>query len=225
MKKFVYLLLLILFIFVFKIVEAGVTSVSVDLGSSDKKTIVPLGTINAQGGNYTFLNISGESQTFVWQGYFGDILGNITLRDNSSNRQFSWISYLYSGEVYTSRSSSVKWTTISAQNDCTAEEVLTSNFSDRVNFTFSPNTNEKIYVGHKIIDKNSTCGTWTHVNSAPQSSIFQEVILTDSTDNIFVSFIDKNEVGFDGNIHDFQMIVPTPRNLSMSTYYFYFELK
>jgi len=200
------------------------SGVFVDQVATDTKPITQIGLINAQGGNFTELNISGETQTLAWQGYYGTIDANLTLSDDKNNTFYGWSAEnLSTGKIFASRSSTVSWATIAAQNDCTVDESLTGTLSDRVNSTFSPSTNAEMLIGDINITANSTCAAWTYVNSTAQTDVFQELILTDGSSIVYAAFINQSTQGFDSNSYDFQMIIPETQNRSKSDYYFYSE--
>ncbi|RLE47578.1 hypothetical protein DRJ25_02055 [Candidatus Woesearchaeota archaeon] len=192
--------------------------------SADSMPVRPLGTISALGGKHTPLNLSGETQTLVWQGIFGDISGNVTLSDAANHTLYSWQALnLSNAKIFASRSSTVSWQSITAQNNCSVDQDLTGLFSDRVNATFTPSANAEILVGDISISANSTCAAWTYINSSAQTDKFQELILTDGVSTIYATAIEQNATGFDSSKHDFQMLLPETQNSSTSTYYFYVE--
>ena len=200
------------------------TGVSVTPISTDTRPIKSLDVIDAQGGNYTPLNLSGETQTLAWQGFFGDIDGNVTLSDAANHTFFSWTAAnLSEAKIFASRSSIISWSSIAAQNNCSIDQDLTGTLSDRVNATFVPSINAEMLIGDINISANSTCAAWTYINSTAQSSKFQELILTDGTSTIYAAFVEQNVTGFDSSKHDFQMILPETQNKSTSAYYFYAE--
>lgn len=203
---------------------ASPSGVSIVPGVTDTKPIIPAGFIDAQGGNFTNLNLSGETQTLAWQGYYGEISGNLTLSDGFNHTMYGWNALNLSGaKIFMSRASTIDWSSIAPQNDCAVDETLTGMWSDRVNATFVKDANAEMSVGDVLISANSTCAAWTYVNSSAQSSLFQELILTDGTSTVYATFVEQNSTGFDGSKHDFQMIVPDAYDRSTSTYYFYAE--
>ena len=205
---------------------AAVDGATVNAGTPVSKPFLSVGTIAATGGNATELNATAETQTAAWQGFFGEVLGNITLADASGDKLYAWLS-ITSGTVFTSRDNAIDFSSIAAQNDCTIDEALTGIGSDRANSTFTPSDNNVLIVAGTTIAANSSCTTHTYINNATQSSNFEEIILTDDggTTAVYATRIEEDLVGFDGLTHDFQMIVPDYTNTTTSTYYFYAELK
>ena len=177
----------------------------------------------AQGGNITPLNMSVNSQTNAWQGFYGEVTGNITLRDNSGDQMYSWSGVNITGEVYASVSNGVNWAGIVGVTVCTADEALTGTGTDRTNNTFTRNASLVIWnIGNVAI--NDSCQTYTYVNNASQTTSFEEIIVSDGVNNVYATKIDSNTAGFDGNTHDYQLIVPDNTTIATTTYYFYAEL-
>ncbi|GBE20083.1 hypothetical protein BMS3Abin17_00817 [archaeon BMS3Abin17] len=74
------------------------------------------GTMNAQAGNVTELNIFGYSVTQTWQGYFGNITGTIQLADSGDNVLYNWSLADPQGEIYASTNGSITWDNIQCFN-------------------------------------------------------------------------------------------------------------
>ncbi|MBW3013788.1 hypothetical protein KY335_00930, partial [Candidatus Woesearchaeota archaeon] len=183
------------------------------------------GNINAMGGNITPSNLTVQSQTNAWQGYYGEVTGNLSLADASGDTMYAWTSVTIQGEVLVSLSSSVNWGSLVAQNDCTTGESITGTGSDRVNNTFTASTgpNVNTSIGFNSIIANSSCSTNTYTSSAASTGdAWEEFILSDGSNDVWATIINSNTAGFDGATHDFQVIVPA--NQSVLTYYFYVEL-
>ncbi len=183
-----------------------------------------VGSVAAYGGNITQIDLDSQTQTQVWQGYYGEVSGNMTLNDASGNTMYDWSLLGLSGEVYASRVNNVAWGSVVAQNTCTTDEGLTGTGSDRVNRTFTASSNTAFSVGATAIGVNTACSTYTYVNNASQSASFEEILLDDGANSIYATFIDADTTGFDGSTHDFQLIVPVSSG-STTTYYFYVELE
>ena len=217
-------MLLLMVLLSLGLATAAPSGASITPGVTDTRPIIPLGLIDTQGGNYTPLNLSGETQTLAWQGFFGNVSGNVTLSDVNNNTLYSWQALnLSSAKIFASRSSIISWQSIAAQNNCSVDQNLTGTLSDRVNLTFVPSANVEMQVGDVTIAANSTCAAWTYVDSKAQSSVFQELILTDGISTVYAAFMNQSTSGFDSSTHDFQMIIPETQTRSTSTYYFYAE--
>jgi len=200
--------------------------VSITTGPTTTAATTTPANVTAQGGNITEVNISVTVQTIAWQGFYGEVTGALTLDDSAGNTliNFSFVA-ANGGEVYASRDNAVAFASIAAQNTCTIDELLTGTGSDRVNSTFTNNTNPSFLVGDVNITANTACATNTF-NSTGQATFFDEIILTDDggTTSIYATIMENNRVGFDGNTHDYQLIVPDNRTTANTVYFFYAEL-
>ena len=172
----------------------------------------------SEGGNITSLTLSGKSQTEYWQGYYGNVSGNLTLRDTSGDRMYSWNITNITGEVYASIDNGVTWVGIVGEEDCMTDEAITGTGEDRVNNTFT-NTTVSWTVGATSIVK--ACQTYTYISSLSQSNDFEEIILDEGANSVYGTKTEYKTAGFDGKQHHFQMIVPS--NSTKVTYYFYIE--
>jgi len=183
------------------------------------------GNFTTEGGNITQVNLSVDSITSVWQGFYGTVSGALTLDDSSGNTlyNFSFVD-ANGGEVYASRNSAVAFASIAVNNFCTVDELLTGTGTDRVNNTFTNNTNPSFLVGSINITANTACATNT-LNSTGQSP-FPEVILNDTTSTIpvYASIIKNDHTGFNGKTVDYQMLVPENQTAANTLYFFYAEL-
>jgi hypothetical protein len=198
----------------------------------------------AVAGNVTALNIFGKTVTQTWQGYAGNISGNITLEDSSGNVLYNWAVSNPSGEIYAStdeinfadgnigcynftRSGSGYLDIAFYENSLG----LMSNDVDGIDETFTPGLSyDSFYAGTNYID--DICPeTQLYNSTGNKNSAFQEVILYDydSNNTVFTSIInDAATSGFNNQHWNFQMIVPEnghDGNTESTTYYFYVELE
>lgn len=194
---------------------AAVTSpVSLTEGPSERRSLTGLPTqnVSAQGGNVTQVNIDVLTITKNWQGYYGNITGEITLDDASNNTFYNWTLTNVNGEVYATRNESADFTTV----DCTsgaeisAEETYLGHISsdgDSVTNTFSQNYASTIQVG--AVTTSANCNATTlYTNSAKTANDFWEVLLADDAGSIiYTAIIDEDTAGFDGSTYDFQLLV------------------
>jgi len=231
-KRNILPIMLALFLLAAPLVLANVDGAHVISGVPTTKGFFSSGTISATGGNHTNLNVTTETQTLVWQGFFGEVVGNLSLASNNGSRLYSW-KYnasrvaTYPGAVIATSATSVNFANLTANNDCTSGESLTGTGSDRVNLTFQPSNNTAFKIGSVTIGASTACRTNTYVNNISQTTRFEEIITKDSTTSppIFATRIEPGITGFDGSIHDYQLMVPDVQNSSTTTYYFYVELQ
>jgi len=184
------------------------------------------GNHTAAGGNITNINVTVQSITEAWHGFYGQITNTstLTLEDSAGFKMYEWNFTVSGGAIYASRSNAVAWATIAAENDCTTDEALTGTGSDKTSLTFTPASNSAFTVGTVAIAANTACSTNTYVNSTAQAATFEEVILDDTANIVYAGLLEADAQGFDNGNYDFQIIVPDNRTSAVETYYFYAEL-
>lgn len=230
--RFAYLLVA-LFLLVPVLAEpnpaAGLTE-----GNSSRRDLSNLNTtsVSAMAGNVTQLDINSISITRSWQGYYGNITGNMVLSDANNNSLYEWGNATgVSGEIYAARSNNVSWGTIncSTATHISQEESylgIDTTASDSVNNTYSGTAHPSFLVGTSSM---SGCpSTNVFVNGSAQSSDYHQILLADGNNvTVYTTIIDSGSYGYDGNQWDFQLLVAEngqPGNESATTYYFYTEL-
>jgi hypothetical protein len=202
-------------------------------------------TVSALAGNVTQFDADSSTITRTWQGYFGDVTGIIVLGDSNNNTLYDWQVANPQGEIYAVRSSTVPaWLNVRCSNtselvnEDTALGVTWSTDEDAVNRTFVVHsvTHPTFYVSSVTITNDTCPVTGLYNSSRVKSDYFKEVLLSDgSTDPIIYTTLIAHTLnpfaesdGFDGNTHDFEMIVGENghgTNTVTSTYYFYLELE
>ncbi len=188
-------------------------------------------TTGAQGGNVTEINIQALTVTSSWQGYYGDISGEITLDDANNNTFYNWSMTTVQGEVYATRISSVDWTNVNCTNSTNVTSLgQTAADGDSVSNTFSLTTHPAFNAGSSQILADTCPSTFGYVNNATQSQNWSMVMLYDYSNNgqIYTSIINSTVVGFDGQTHDFQILVGENEktgNEGSTLYYFWVELE
>jgi len=209
---------------------------SVTAGASTTAPTSSPANNSAIAGNITELTITGYSTTQTWQGYFGNVSGAIRLADSSGDVMYNWSLAEPSGEVYASTADSITWSLIGcfdlSANGAAVETTynIGSGDADGLDETFALNNHDAFYTNNILIAAN-LCNSTQLFDSTGTSvdSRFEEVLLSDGTNTIFASILeDTNVDGFDGNDHDFQMLVLEDgheTNTDTTPYYFYVELE
>ncbi|MBI2133953.1 hypothetical protein HYU11_04695 [Candidatus Woesearchaeota archaeon] len=204
----------------------------------NETAIQPGSTIlNTTGGSISTIDINGTQQNLRWKGYVGNVSGKLTLDDANNNTIFDWSIGAASGEVFATRNpGSVNWSGINCSNSThlSTEDINMNhtNPSDNITRTFSQTSHSEMYVSTNLIRQNSCYSLKTYVNDAPQSSVFEEIVLYDGTNltngnTVYATKLEQDSAGFDGRTYDFQMIVPeigAPSWRSSTAYYFYVEI-
>lgn len=190
-------------------------------------------TINSSGGTITNITINSTTLNSRWKGFVGNINGTFALQDSSSNALVTWTIETITGEIYASRNSSIpEWSNIKCANSSVIDIEdsyfgFTSTYPDSINNTFNNTIHEAFYIGTESISADSCRSVGLNVNSAKQTAEFQEVLVTDNINLIYVGLLENDTQGFDGNTYDFQMIIAENASqgaASNTAYYFYVEL-
>jgi len=204
---------------------------------SNTTEYAPVGSIGSQnttGGSFTTLILNTTTQTPRWKAYVGNVSGQFTLDDASSNTIYDWTATTFTGEVFSSRSNSVSWGDIRCAQDSliTTEHTalnMTAVQVDNINKTFNDTIHSAFFIGSTYFT-NSTCrAIATYVNDAAQTpdenADFQVVLLDDTSNLVFAALVEQDVIGFDNLTYDFQMIVPeSDQQATPNVYYFYTEL-
>jgi len=205
--------------------------------SSSRYPIDAASNVSAIAGNVTELTFTANAVTNTWQGYYGNITGSILLGDSNNKTLYDWTSASPNGEIYATRSAALpNWAIIQCANDIQiAQEdndlqVNASVDQDAVNRTFLNTTSfNTFYVGSVNINSTQNCyAVNLHNSTGLPSSDFQEVLLNDGgAIPIYTALIKQDASGFDGNTHDFEMLVGENGHngdITSTPYYFYVEL-
>jgi hypothetical protein len=170
--------------------------------------------------------------TKSWAGFYGDITGEIVLDDANNNTFYNWTlsSFSGSGEIFATREVSPNWTGI----QCVSAAVITSENTyldatgddDSIDNTYFKNTHPAIEVaGVPLSGCNSTN---VYTNGVQDGNRFWQILLDDGSSNIVYStIIDSGQTAFNGDTHDFQLLVGENNNFSSpgtTAYYIWVEL-
>ena len=201
----------------------------------------PAGSVFAQAGNVTLLEINASQVTKAWQGFYGNVTGNISLEDANGNKMYKWLLGTVQGEIYASRSNTLTWAAVNCSN---TSRVINEEWrmgqtgadTDNITATFSiSNDHPLFYVGSKPINADYDCyTTYTYVNNVSQSGpyVFAEMILDDgdaTNRTVYATLLNDSATGFTGQAYDFQMLVPEDGHnesaaAALTQYYFWAEL-
>ncbi len=205
--------------------------------TSSRYSVNAASNVSAIAGNTTELNFVTNSITNTWQGYYGNISGNILLGDSNNNTLYNWSTASPNGEIYATTGSLPNWTSIRCANQTEIDDedaalgVNQTTDQDSVNRTFQNTTTlDVFYVGTQVINSSAQNCYAVNLNDETGSSStdFQEVILHDNASSlVYTALIKQNSNGFDGNTHDFEMLVGEDGHNgdnNPTTYYFYVEL-
>jgi hypothetical protein len=207
------------------------------ISTSTDNVSISSASLTTAGGSFTTLILNVTQQNPRWKAYVGNVTGSLTLDDSNNFTIYNWNLATISGEVYTSRNSSLNWANVACADSSIVigEDIslnLTSSKVDSINRTFvnTSRIHKRFYVGTTLIT-NSTCrAITTYVNDTAQTvsedASFQEVLLQDGSNLVYATLLEQDAEGYsDGKTFDFQMIVAEDEYLETpTTYYFYAEI-
>ena len=216
-------------------VSAQPTGVDITFNDTEFITPDPAAELTTAGGTFTTLVLNGTFQTPRWKAYVGNVSGRLALADSLSRTIYDWELAIVSGQVYVSRHEEIDWSTIS----CAVEQSILdeqgalniqASAVDSINRTFNETIHRGFFVGTRQIS-NSTCKSIaTYVEDSKQApnedANFQEILLEDNDNKlVFATIIEQGQIGYDGALYDFQLIVPEdPTSVDPTTYYFFAEI-
>jgi len=236
MAKMTFLLagLLVVLLLLPAAFAAPVPATGLTSGVSSQRDLSNLNTtsVDAVAGNVTRLDINALSITQSWQGYYGNISGNMVLADAGNNSMYEWGNGTsVTGEVYASRNDTISWATINCSNTTViaAEETYlgqTSGDADSVTNTFNGTAHPSFLVGGR--NMTSCPSTNAFVNGGSQTTDYHQVLLADgSGKTVYTTLIDHGAIGYDGNQWDFELMVGENEHAGSegpTIYYFFTEL-
>lgn len=231
-KILAFLVVLMAVVFAASIVAADPTGTNVTEGTSSRGTgTTSPDSVDAQAGNVTELTVNTTKITQYWQGYFGEINGQIILSDSSGNNLYDWSISSPSGEVYASRDGSVTWASIACANSThvSAEETalnITAGATDNISNTFSKSTHDAFDVGATSFNADNCSYTTNAYDAAgAQATYWDEILLYEGSAIVYTTIINADQTGFDSSTHDFEMLVGEDgKDSGTTTYYFYTEI-
>lgn len=228
MKKIKTILTIFLVYFLFvSFVKAQPTGADITRGESSRGTNPAVTTQDAQAGNVTGLVINQTTITRIWQGFYGNVSGQIVLENSAGNNFYDWSLATASGQVYASRNLVSDWSNVNCTNSTQWEaEETTLNIPltsvEGINETYSLTTHPQFSVGTVPVQN---CRSTRPYNSTGLPGDFWNVLInTNLTNTVYVSVLADNSNAFDGGTADFELLVPTDRSTGFATYYFYVEL-
>ncbi len=210
-------------------------NVSVTAGTARTLTSsVGSGTVGAWGGNVTSVNVVINSSTLRWQGFYGNVTGNLAL-GAGTNVLKTWNIGTLKGQVFVSTGGDIDFTALNSTAVTLANVDSTFTFlsgapDSAVNTGVNNTCNSDFNVSYYNVPFESKPCIKTQNSSG--TAIWETVVLRDATtttatDYVFVGIIRENQTSFDGTPADFQIMVPENAlgNVAPTNYYFYGEVQ
>ncbi|MFA5108580.1 MAG: hypothetical protein WC492_03565 [Candidatus Micrarchaeia archaeon] len=238
MKKFVAFLVFAMFsLCVGFIYSLPVGGTSVTAGTPVTLGTISAGTASAWGGNITQVNLTINSTTLHWQGFYGSTTASLRLaagNDSNLSTLKVWNVSTLVGQIYVSRSSNVDFTklnsTSAALTDVDNAFSFLNGANDAAASTGSDSSNPAFTVGQYQMYANRYPLITTLDNSSGHSwkqVITRHASTSSATDFVFVGILNNSGIAFNGDSANFQVIVPenSAGDDSATTYYFYGEVQ
>ena len=195
------------------------------------------GTASAWGGNITSLNLTINSTTLHWQGFYGIVTSSLRLASGNSSNVSTlklWNVSNINGQIYVSQSSNVNFSALNSTSASLANVDSAFSFlsgaNDAASQTGADSSNPSFNVGQYAVAANSYPHITTFNSSG--SAVWREVVMRHATtgtesDFVFVGLLNSSGVAYNGESAHFQVIVPenSAGDTSVTTYYFYGEIQ
>jgi len=197
-------------------------------GLSSRGTDPSVNSFTAAAGNTTPLNLDQNKITDVWQGFYGNVSGQIVLENAAGDNFYDWQYVNITGEVYATRNQVADWSAINCSNSThwEAEEStlnIASTAIDGINETFNQTNHPAFSVGTRLM---TGCrSTKPYQNGGTPGEFWNVLLNSNSTNTVYVSILANDATDFEGGTSDFELLVPVDRIAGTILYYFYAELK
>jgi hypothetical protein len=195
--------------------------------SSNESTNVEL-NVTAQGGNYTYMNVSAHEQTSNWQLFYGTLSSKLLLKDGNGNVAYTWgTGTVSNGYIFFANTTEIAWDSAleqAAEADMNTESsALGLTGTDNVTLTFTETTHPAIEFG-ATTTAISNSYTVTTSNQTNDNAWPTTVMRDTNTKLLYTGFFNNtNNVAFNGQPANYQVLLPTGTN--PRTYYVYLALQ
>lgn len=182
-------------------------------------------SVAIEAGAVSQVDVSSDSLTEKWSGFYGAISGNKILGDGSSNF-YEWTSSDPTGAkvitVPTGNSAPSAINAVSNPNTFLGSGFNNADHSDTANKTFN-RTEEVTFDGTAT----ATAAIDTYNSTGQSDGNFTTFLAENSDDTgqpVYIAEGTGSETGFNGNTVDYQMLVGVGESASSKTFDFYLEL-
>ena len=199
-------------------------------GADERGTDPTVNSVVAGGGNTTPLNLDQTAITSIWQGFYGNVTGGITLDDGAANAFYDWTLASVSGEILATRFQVADWSQVNCTNSTqweTEETALsiTSTATDGVNETFNETTHTTFTIGTS--STLTGCRSTQAYDNTGAGAYWNVLTNVNDTTVVYVAIINDDAAAFNGggtSTADYEILVPVNTGSGIATYYFYAEL-
>ncbi|NCN87213.1 hypothetical protein GW932_05250 [archaeon] len=232
-KGFLLLVVASLFLFSISFALSAPTGIDgLDSNFNKTKSAASAQMVNISGGYIASFNLTADVQNPRWKAFVGQVIGSFSLSDGEGSTIYDWTLATVTGRVYATRKvAAPNWGSIACATTANLEtENANMNHDkifDNITATFDDATHGIFYVGAEDFLANECTHTVNTYVGGASTAAFEEVALYDGADIVYAAILEENEVGFDGEAYDFQMLVPedgSPGFAGATPYYLYIEL-
>ena len=189
--------------------------------SETDASVIGYSSNQSAGGYVTQIDIyTANTQTQKWQGYYGNVSGNIYLNSSSDQSMYAWTVDLNNTFVYATTNSTLPNTAELYNITNSSLDTLWgfSASSDSISNTYLNTTESKTFAGKTVVNP---LGATTSVG-------YKDYVIADvsssavKADVLWAGLINVSKTGFKGQNADYELLVPV--SSSAELYYFYIEL-
>jgi hypothetical protein len=233
-KIMVFLLVAVAFFTAFALAEPyGADDVSYVTSSRYNTSAITPDSIDAIAGNVTEITLNATTVTTSWQGFYGNVSGEIILADSSGNNFYDWNLSTPSGQVYASRSDAVTWESIACITPVLlgAEETYlgqTADDGDSITNTYTLTNHPWFLSGTTNITGCNATKAYDSTGEQGADSFWQ-VLLSDGANTVYSTILEDGLTnGFNNAPWHFELLVGEngkSGSEGSTPYYFYVELQ
>ncbi len=232
MKKLISLFASLMLLSILVVIQAGAVPTGWTPTNVSNATFANTsGSMAARGGNITNVDFTNVlTQTSKWQGYYGNVTGEIMLGTTSTAKMYNWTLNTIAGEVFATQASTMNFTAWEDLNARTGAQIdtdfgFTGDDSDNASETFTSDPPMINVSGRQINGgANTAAKTFNATGAATWWTIALARTSAAESNYVFAGVISNDGEAYDNTTKDFQMIVPENENAGVDTYYFYVEL-
>ncbi len=201
--------------------QSGPTGGQTTVGGSEQGTDSSTSTVDIEGGNVTEVNVTGNSITGRWAGFWGEVSGGIKLTDTgNSNSFYEWsVSDVSGSVVYATNGTVSSWAAVTPGNDSIMPAYVQADVTDNFNNTFT--ATEAFTSASLNVASTPYTSTW---QNGAQTATLKTYSLTEGGSTLIwaaKAVADTNSFQ-SGETVDYQLLVPA--DSGGLTYTFYLEL-
>ncbi|RME31335.1 hypothetical protein D6789_03090 [Candidatus Woesearchaeota archaeon] len=192
-------------------------------GTQERAPAAAAGTETIEAGNVTNTNLTGNTITTRWAGFYGEVSGGILLGDSANNIFYQWtVSDPTGSYVFAANGTVSDWSSanIKEANVTDMASYLLESAGD--NFTNTFTTRQWFNSTSLSINNTWTATTW---QNGTQTTNFTTYALktADNSTMIWAGSVVSNAVAFKNETTDYQILAPA--DTTAQTYYFYLEFR